>query len=43
VKYRDGLRRSAVQSFVDIEGDIVWTQEYLRYRVNTCLHTDSVQ
>lgn len=37
-KYRDGLRRAAVQTFVDIEGDIVWTQEYLRYRVLGCDH-----
>src|ERR1700730_2479841 len=29
-KYRDGLRRSSSQTFVDLEGDIVWTQEYLR-------------
>jgi hypothetical protein len=40
--YRDGLRRSAVSTFVDIEGTIVWTQEYLRYRVNGCGHTDAV-
>lgn len=37
-KYRDGLRRTATQSFVDIEGDIVWTQEYIRYRVLGCNH-----
>jgi hypothetical protein len=37
-KYRDGLRRSATSSYVDIEGAIVWTQEYLRYRVNRCGH-----
>jgi hypothetical protein len=36
--YRDGLRRSATQTFVDVEGDIVWTQEYLRYRVGRCTH-----
>ena len=24
--------------FVDAEGDIVWTQEYLRYRLNGCSH-----
>ena len=40
--YRDDLRRSAVQTFVDAEGDIVWTQEYLRYRLNGCSHTDSI-
>jgi hypothetical protein len=42
-KYRDGLRRGASSSFVDIEGDIVWTQEYLRYRVNSCSHGEAVQ
>ena len=39
--YRDGLRRGSVASFVDIEGTIVWTQEYLRYRVNGCGHADA--
>ena len=34
--YRDNLRRGASQTFVDAEGDIVWTQEYFRYRVNGC-------
>src|SRR5688500_18868533 len=41
-KYRDGLRREATTSFVDIEGTIVWTQEYLRYRVNQCSHAEAV-
>jgi hypothetical protein len=41
-KYRDGLRRGPTSSFVDIEGDIVWTQEYLRYRVNRCTHEQAV-
>jgi hypothetical protein len=41
-KYRDGLRRSPVSSYVDIEGDIVWVQEYLRYRLNACQHPDAV-
>ncbi len=40
-KYRDGLRRPAGSSFVDVEGNIVWTQEYLRYRVSTCSHIDA--
>jgi len=39
--YRDDLRRGAVQTFVDAEGDIVWTQEYLRYRLNGCSHPDA--
>ena len=41
LKYRDGLRRAATSSFVDLEGGIVWTQEYLRYRVNGCAHSDA--
>jgi len=28
---------------VDNEGDVVWTQEYLRYRVNGCGHAVAVQ
>jgi hypothetical protein len=37
-KYRDGLQRSPSRTAVDTEGDIVWTQEYLRYRVSRCSH-----
>ncbi len=42
-KYRDQLRRGATQTYVDVEGDIVWTTEYLRYRVNQCDHPTAVQ
>jgi hypothetical protein len=42
-KYRDGLKRQASSTYVDTEGDIVWTQEYLRYRVDGCQHAESVQ
>jgi hypothetical protein len=42
-KYRDGLRRTANPSFVDVEGNIVWTQEYLRYRVSGCGHASAQQ
>jgi hypothetical protein len=42
-KYRDGLRRSPSSTYVDLEGDIVWTQEYVRYRVNRCDHATAVQ
>lgn len=41
-KYRDELRRGASQSVVDMEGDVVWIQEYLRYRVNACSHAVAV-
>jgi hypothetical protein len=42
-KYRDGLKRSPTSSSVDTEGDVVWLQEYLRYRVNSCGHAAAVQ
>jgi hypothetical protein len=41
-KYRDGLRRGPTSTFVDTEGDIVWTQEYLRYRVYQCTHQQAI-
>lgn len=42
-KYRDDLQRGPNYTSVDNEGDVVWTQEYLRYRVNGCTHADAVQ
>lgn len=42
-KYRDGLRRAALPTFVDREGEVVWTQEYIRYRVNGCDHGTALQ
>ena len=42
-KYRDGLRRLPISTSVDVEGEVVWTQEYLRYRVNGCGHATAVQ
>ena len=39
--YRDRLRRPLGSSFVDAEGTVVWTQEYLRYRVNGCSHNEA--
>ena len=41
-KYRDDLRRGASSSAVDLEGDVVWIQEYLRYRVNSCSHAVAI-
>src|SRR5918994_1755552 len=35
--------RGFSQSAVDAEGGVIWTQEYLRYRVNQCDHPTSVQ
>lgn len=42
-KYQTGLGRPASTSFVDSEGEVVWTQEYIRYRVNGCDHATAVQ
>jgi hypothetical protein len=41
-KYRDGLGRGPTSTYVDTEGDIVWTQEYLRYRVYRCTHQQAI-
>jgi hypothetical protein len=41
-KYRDGLRRGSTATSVDNEGDVVWTQEYFRYRVNQCTHAQAL-
>src|SRR5207249_3179595 len=41
-KYRDQLGRPATPTYVDTEGDIVWTSEYFRYRVNQCSHAAAV-
>ena len=41
-KYRDGLGRPAVASYADVEGSVVWVQEYLRYRLNACGHDSAV-
>jgi all-beta uncharacterized protein len=37
------MGRRANSTFVDVEGIIVWLQEYLRYRVSSCDHATSVQ
>jgi hypothetical protein len=42
-KYLTSLNRPLSSTFVNVEGDVVWTQEYLRYRVNDCGHADAVQ
>jgi hypothetical protein len=42
-KYLTGLGRSAAPTFVDREGEVVWTQEYMRYRVNGCDHGTATQ
>jgi len=41
-KYQTGLNRGASTTYVDREGEVVWTQEYMRYRVNGCDHATAV-
>jgi hypothetical protein len=42
-KYRDGLGRPAGTTYVDLEGEVVWTQEYIRYVANGCSHLVAVE
>jgi hypothetical protein len=43
VKYQSGLGRASQPTFVDREGEVVWTQEYMRYRTNGCDHSTATQ
>ena len=40
-KYQQ-MGRGRTTTFVDREGEVVWTQEYIRYRVNGCDHATAV-
>lgn len=40
-KFRDDRKARAVPSHVDLEGDAIWTQEYLRYRLGNCSTTEA--
>ncbi|MBY0494730.1 MAG: hypothetical protein K2Y23_10990 [Cyanobacteria bacterium] len=42
-KYQTGLGRGPAPTFVDREGEVVWTQEYMRYRTNGCDHGSATQ
>ena len=42
-KYQTSLGRSAAPTYVDREGEVVWTQEYMRYRTNGCDHASATQ
>lgn len=42
-KYQTGLGRALTPTYVDREGEVVWTQEYMRYRVNGCDHGSATQ
>jgi len=41
-KYATGLGRPATGTYVDREGEVVWLQEYIRYRVNGCDHATAI-
>jgi hypothetical protein len=41
-KYVNSLRRTPAATFVDPEGEVVWMQEYLRYRTNGCDHATAI-
>lgn len=41
--YRDTLARQPTQTYVDLEGSVVWMQEYLRYRLNACDHATATE
>jgi hypothetical protein len=40
--YQTTLNRAPSTTYVDREGEVVWTQEYIRYRVNGCDHGTAV-
>lgn len=42
-KYQQGLGRPLQSTYVDQEGEVVWTQEYMRYRTNGCDHATATQ
>ena len=42
-EYQTALRRSLQQTYVDIEGEAVWTSEYVRYRLSGCDPGSAVQ
>jgi len=42
-KYATSLGRAPAGTFVDPEGEVVWLQEYIRYRVNGCDHATAMQ
>ena len=39
--YRDELGRLPTPTAVDVEGDVVWIQEYIRYRLGGCSHSQA--
>ena len=41
-KYATAWAAPRIGTFVDREGEVVWMQEYIRYRVNGCDHATAV-
>jgi hypothetical protein len=41
-KYRNDLRRPVLATYADPEGSVVWTQEFLRYRMSECRVDQSI-
>jgi hypothetical protein len=41
-KYATSLGRAPVGVFIDKEGEVVWLQEYIRYRTNGCDHVTAM-
>jgi hypothetical protein len=41
-KYRNDLRRAVGASYADPEGSVVWTQEFLRYRMSECRRDQAI-
>jgi hypothetical protein len=41
-KYATTLGRAPSGTYVDAEGEVVWLQEYIRYRVNGCDHATAL-
>lgn len=41
--YQNALGRSLTTTAVDREGEVVWLQEYIRYRVNGCDHETAIR
>ena len=40
--YRDRLRRPLQRTYVDVNGDVTWIREYVRYRLTTCPHQEAL-
>jgi hypothetical protein len=40
-QYQNVLNKPLQQLFVNAEGDVIWTMEYLRYRVGNCSHAEA--